>query len=131
MESRDPDLRRRRNIGTLGRQFNPGPRQVTKISMEINSKDRILSALAYLFGIPALYIILTANRKREYVSQHGVRAFIIWVLFFVLFFSLRSFINLIWGWYYWPPLSFLEVVLGVAMLFYILYRAGRAMAGRT
>ncbi|MBN2058334.1 MAG: hypothetical protein JW782_06025 [Candidatus Saganbacteria bacterium] len=53
-------------------------------------KDSILVASAYLFGIPALYIVLTDLRKKEYIGFHGGQALLLWCCFFIIFFGQRA-----------------------------------------
>ena len=81
--------------------------------MRIN--DRLLVTSAYLFGIPALYIVLTDNRKKAYVGYHATRAFLLWVLFFIIFFSLRFVIDLVWSTNFIPQLERLEKISVVLM----------------
>ena len=96
----------------------------------IESKEKGLSALAYVFGIPSLYIVLTAERKKEYVGFHGGQALILWVWYFVIFFSLRFLINLIWSLFYFAPLVWLETVAVSLMAVYALYCGYRAAKGQ-
>jgi hypothetical protein len=81
--------------------------------MRIN--DRILASSAYLFGIPALYIILTANRKKPYVGQHGARAFFLWVFFLAVFFGVRALNDYVWSRNFIPQLERLETAAVVLM----------------
>lgn len=93
-------------------------------------KDRILAAAAYIFGIPALYIILTENRHRPFLGYHGTQALKLWLIYLGSFFALRLIINLIWLNYYVPALAILENMVAAAMAGYALYCGYRSLAGQ-
>jgi uncharacterized membrane protein len=98
--------------------------------MEINFKDRILSAAAYLFGIPALYIILTEKKKQKFAGFHGTQAFYLWLLYFMLFFAVRFVINWVWQATYIPWLNIAEIMVVFLMIGYTLYCAFRCLGGQ-
>ena len=114
----------------LGRWFESTPSHYSQkiIAMRIN--DRLLVASAYLFGIPALYIVLTDNRKMGYIGYHGSRAFILWVLFFVIFFTARFFIDLVWSTEFIPGLEIIEQVLVLVMGAYAIFCGFRSFRGK-
>ncbi|MFC1511289.1 hypothetical protein ACFL5U_02775 [Candidatus Margulisiibacteriota bacterium] len=89
---------------------------------------KIAAASAYIFGIPALYIILTENRRTNYVRQHGEQAFYMWLVFFAVFFTLRFLINLLWSIKYAPALEIVEMSAVVLMAGYAAFRGIRSWA---
>ena len=91
----------------------------------------MLSALAYIFWIPSLYIVLTEKRKEEFVGFHGGQALLLWTAIFILFFAVRFLVNLIWSVYYVPYLDLLEVLAGAAMWGYAVYCSYRSFRGQT
>ncbi|NQT29665.1 MAG: hypothetical protein HQ596_03750 [Candidatus Saganbacteria bacterium] len=93
-------------------------------------KDKLLVSSAYLFGVPALYIVLTDSRKKEYIGGHGAAAFRLWVIFFVIFFALRFFVNLIWSYKYIPQLGYFELLVVVGMGIYALFAASKSLINR-
>ncbi|MFH1825675.1 MAG: hypothetical protein ABH823_00075 [bacterium] len=96
--------------------------------MKIGS--RLLAAFAYIFGIPALYIVLTEKRHNEALGWHGAQALKLWAGYFVIFFSLRFLINSAWQSHYWPLLNNLELLAVVLMAGYALFCGYRAGLGR-
>ena len=96
--------------------------------MRIN--DRLLASSAYLFGIPALYIVLTDNHKKGFVGAHGARAFLLWVLFFAVFFGVRALIDRVWETNFVPELELLEPVAVAVMAAYALFCGYRSLRGR-
>ncbi|MEE8637764.1 MAG: hypothetical protein V3T21_01835, partial [Candidatus Margulisiibacteriota bacterium] len=109
---------------------NPSPAIAQQGIKAMRINNRLLVSSAYLFGIPALYIVLTDNRKREYVGYHGMRAFLLWVLFFVIFFSLRSIIDLVWSTNFIPQLEKLEIISVVLMGAFAVFCGYRGFVGR-
>jgi len=97
--------------------------------MKIELREKMLSSAAYLFGVPALYIILTEMRKKEYAGYHGRQAFLLWAAFIVIFFGLRLLVNLVWSFYYVPYLDLLEAAAAGGMGIYAFYCAYRAFSG--
>ena len=95
--------------------------------MRINDKLKV--AFAYLFGIPALYLVLMDDKKSGYVSQHGRQALVLWVLFFLIFFGVRSLIDFIWGIIFIPFLNGLEILAVVGMAGYAVFCAYSAFRG--
>ena len=93
-------------------------------------KNRLLVFLAYLLGIPALYIVLAASRKSKFVSYHGSQAMLLWCGYFVLFFGLRFLVNHIWQSRYLPGLEWLEISLVLLLAFYAFFCGLRAFMGR-
>ena len=96
--------------------------------MRIN--DRLLVSAAYLFGIPALYIVLTDDRKKSYVRDHAARAFLLWVLFFIIFFSIRFVIDLVWSTNFIPELESLERISVMLMGAVAVYCGYRGFVGK-
>ena len=91
--------------------------------------DKIFVSSAYLFGIPALYIVLTERKKEDYLGAHGQQAFWLWIWFLIIFFSLRFFINLIWGFFYIPYLEKSEVLAAFLLGGYAVFCAYRSFKG--
>jgi hypothetical protein len=98
--------------------------------MRVNLKERVLSASAYVFGIPALYIVLNDNKKKSYVGSHGARAFTLWISFLVIFFIIRFSVNLIWRVSYLPQLEMFEIFSVTAMGCCALYFGFRSLFGK-
>lgn len=98
--------------------------------MKVGLSARILSASAYLFGIPALYIVLTVKQKDDFARRHGSQAFLLWVSFFVIFFMIRMIIDWLWSRAYVPGLAWFEIVAVVFMGCYAVYCAWRSLLGR-
>lgn len=98
--------------------------------MRIDFKQRILSASAYFFGIPALYIVLTGSKKKSYIGTHGAQAFTLWVGFLAIFFAIRSFIDLVWRVSYLPQLEILEILSAAAMGCCALYFGFQSLSGK-
>jgi uncharacterized membrane protein len=92
-------------------------------------KDKTLAALAYALWIPSLYIVLTPRRRAEYLGFHGGQALLLWTGIFVIFFTVRFLVNLIWSVFYIPFLDTLEVVTGTALWGYALYCGYRCLVG--
>ncbi len=88
-----------------------------------------LAALAYLFGVPALYITLTGLRKKDFIGYHGAQALYLWVSYFALIFVFRFLLDLIWHFWYFSPLGWLEWPVLAYMAGYAIYCALRALAG--
>lgn len=99
-------------------------------NMRINFKERVLSASAYIFGIPALYIVLTGDKKKSYVGTHGAQAFTFWASFLAIFFAIRFFIDLIWRVSYLPQLEMFEILAAAAMGCCALYFGFQSLSGR-
>ena len=88
--------------------------------------DRLLVASAYIFGWPALYIVLSNKRKSRYVGLQGEQAFMLWLMMVVFFLALRFLINLLWSIKYTPQLEIVELVVLSLMGIYVLYRGLKA-----
>lgn len=93
--------------------------------MESNFGDKVFAASAYLFGVPALYIILTEHRKKKFLGEHGARAFLLWLTFIFVFFALRFVIDSIWVTNFVPQLERVEPAALLLMATYLLYRGVR------
>jgi uncharacterized membrane protein len=91
--------------------------------------DRILASSAYIFGIPALYIVLTDLRKKEFIGGHGAQALVLWIVYFVTFFAIRSLVNLAWLIRYIPYLDWMETLAVVIMGAYAVYCGFRSFRG--
>lgn len=48
-------------------------------------KNKFLVLAAYLFFVPALYIILTEKRHDAYIGFQAIQAFICWLVFLLLY----------------------------------------------
>jgi uncharacterized membrane protein len=98
--------------------------------MKVGFPARLLSASAYLFGIPALYIVLTVKEKGDFVRRHGSQAFLLWIAFFVIFFMIRLLIDWLWSWAYMPGLAWFEITAVFLMGCYAVFCAWRSFLGR-
>ncbi|OGB87991.1 hypothetical protein A3H38_02880 [candidate division WOR-1 bacterium RIFCSPLOWO2_02_FULL_46_20] len=98
--------------------------------MKVSIGDRLLSAAAYLFGIPAMYIVLTKNRQRGYVGYHGAQAYLLWIIFVLIFFVTRIGIDLLWSLKYLPQLDYIERVAVIIMAIYALSRGWQSLLGK-
>jgi uncharacterized membrane protein len=87
-------------------------------------------AACYLFGVPAIYIILIDNKKDKFVLFHAFQALRMWLWFFVVFFLLRLVINLVWKLVYIPYLDKLEIFAAIFMTGYAIYCAKRVARGQ-
>jgi len=99
--------------------------------MEISKKDKRLAAASYLFGVPALWVVLTERKDKGFLYFHGEQAFYLWLRFFIAFFALRLLITLIWRIVYVPYLDFVETLLAGLMAGYAVYCGYRSLLGRT
>jgi len=95
----------------------------------MNIFQRILAASAYLFGIPAIYIVLTEQQRKSFVRYHADRALVLWLIGFGVFFSLRMLIDFIWSKNYLPGLIYLEWTFSVLLCCYLVFCAIRALLG--
>ena len=93
-------------------------------------KDRLMSASAYLFGIPALYIILTEHKRKKFLGYHGPQAFYLWLAYFVIFFGVRYLIDRVWANNYIAGLNVIENLVLFLLGGYTLYCAYRAVTGQ-
>jgi len=96
---------------------------------DIRNDDKILSALAYVFFIPALYLILTDYRKTRFNAFHGAQALFLWLFIFVVFLLIRFTLNLIWSVYYLPILDVLGNLIKLALWIYAFYCGVKALYG--
>jgi hypothetical protein len=92
-------------------------------------KAKRLAALTYLLGIPALYILLTDLRKKDYVGPHAEQALYLWFLFFSGIFVFRFLLDLVWHFWYFPYLAWLEWLVIGGMAVYAVRCAYRALLG--
>jgi uncharacterized membrane protein len=76
--------------------------------------SKLTAALAYVFWVPAIYIVLSKLRKDEFTGFHGGQALLLWLIIFAGFFTLRWLVNLVWGLYYIPYLDLIEVLFASA-----------------
>jgi uncharacterized membrane protein len=93
--------------------------------------DKLLAVFAYLFWIPALYIVLSEKRREKFVGFHGGQALILWTVIFLIFFAVRLLVNLVWGFFYVPYLEALEILTGAGLYGYALYCGWRCWRGRS
>lgn len=84
---------------------------------------------AYLFGIPALYIVLSDCRKREYAGYHGAQAFLLWAIFFMVFFTLRFNLDRMLMIRYAAGAEWIEPIFSAVLGGYALFCGIRAFAG--
>ena len=89
-------------------------------------REKLLVASAYIFSVPALYIVLTEKRYSERIGREGGQALLLWVRIFLIFFAVRFLVNLIWRIYYVPRLETLELVAGIVLWGYAVYRGAQS-----
>jgi len=53
-------------------------------------KDKLLVLVSYLFFVPSMYIILTKKRYEEYAGFQAGQAFVLWLLFLLLYATIRG-----------------------------------------
>ena len=94
-------------------------------------KDKTLVAAAYILWVPSLYIVLTEKRKEEFIGFHGGQALLLWTAIFIIFFSVRFLVNLIWSFYYIPYLDLIEILAGAGLWGYAVFCGIRAYQGLT
>jgi uncharacterized membrane protein len=94
-------------------------------------KDRTIAALAYIFWIPSLYIVLTKKRRDPFTGLHGGQALLLWTVIFITFFGLRCLVNLVWSVYYVPYLDLVEVLYASAAWGYALACGYRCFQGES
>jgi uncharacterized membrane protein len=76
---------------------------------ELFKNEKTFAVGAYLFGVPALYIILTDLRKNKFLSFHAAQAGILWLFWIAVVVMVRILFSLIWLLFYaWilDPLAF-------------------------
>ena len=96
--------------------------------MKESQKNSNFSVIAgYLLGLPALYTVLTVNKKETKAFAYADKALRMWIWFFVAFFALRLIINLIWRFFYIPYLDKLEIVLVLYFAYYAITSALRCV----
>ena len=97
---------------------------------DIRFFDRINAALSYAFFFPALYIILTEKRKKEYLALHSSQALFYWVFSFILLLSIRASLDYIMVRAYIRPFEMVLPVLIRGIWLYSLYCAFLSLLGR-
>jgi uncharacterized membrane protein len=102
---------------------------MTNDKLQISNEDKLLSATAYAFFIPSLYIILTDKRKNEFDSYAAAQSILLWLAYLVIFILLRILLNLIWSVFYLPFLETVFTAVKMAMWVYALYLATQALYG--
>jgi uncharacterized membrane protein len=99
--------------------------------MKISIKDKIVSFSAYVFGVPALYIVLTEDRNKSFIGYHGAQAFKLWCFYFGIFFAYRFLVDLVWKIRYLPGLGKVEIFLVLGMASYSLFCGYLTLRGKT
>jgi hypothetical protein len=99
--------------------------------MKISIKERILSFSAYTFGLPALYIVLTEDRDKNFSGYHGAQAFKLWCFYFGIFFAYRFLVDLVWKIRYLPGLERLEIFMVLGMGTYALFCGYLSLSGKS
>ena len=92
-------------------------------------KDKIFAALAYIFWVPSLYIVLTEKKREGFIVSHAEQALLLWIYIFLIFFALRFLINLLWSVFYIPYLELTEVLAGAGLWGYAVYCGYRSSLG--
>lgn len=95
----------------------------------VENKDKLISAAAYLFFIPALYIILTDKRKVSFNAQHAAQALLLWIVFTCVMISSRFLLGLVDDFFYFPLLYF-KYLVTFLYLGLLLYLAGKSIYGK-
>jgi len=97
---------------------------------DIRFFDRVNAALSYAFFFPALYIILTEKRKKEYLALHSSQALFYWVFSFVLLVAVRYSIDHVMTLVYIRPFEIMLPLLMWLIWLYALWCAFLALLGR-
>ncbi|MFA5098004.1 MAG: hypothetical protein WC490_05185 [Candidatus Margulisiibacteriota bacterium] len=97
---------------------------------DIRFFDRINAAFSYAFFFPALYIILTEKRKKEYLALHSSQALFYWVFSFVLLILVRSGTDHIMSLVYIRPFEIVLPLLMWLIWLYALWCAFLVLLGR-
>ncbi|KPJ64593.1 hypothetical protein AMJ44_12510, partial [candidate division WOR-1 bacterium DG_54_3] len=71
------------------------------------------------------------SRRTGYIGYHGSQAFMLWVLFFIIFFMARFFIDLVWNMEFIPGLEIIEQVLVLLMGTYAIFCGFRSFRGKS
>jgi len=95
---------------------------------QIENEDKLLSASAYLFFIPSLFIILTDKRKVDFNAFHAAQALLVWLAFIAVMVLFRVLLGYIWPSVYFPLVYFKRLI-SLAFGGYMLYCAGKAIYG--
>lgn len=93
----------------------------------LSVRDKLLIISTYLFGLPALYLVLTDNNKAGYVNQQARKALVLWLAFFAVFFALRLFDNFLWGVGIQVPSLLIERLVMIIIIGYAVFRAYQAV----
>ncbi|OGC23347.1 hypothetical protein A2291_06770 [candidate division WOR-1 bacterium RIFOXYB2_FULL_42_35] len=93
-------------------------------------KKKILVLSAYLTGIPAIYLVLSDNNRAGYLNQQARKAFILWLCFFALFFTVRLLDNLLWKIGARVPSELIERLAIFMMMAYAVFRAHQAIGAK-
>lgn len=96
----------------------------------IENEDKLISAAAYLFFIPALYIILTDKRKVGFNAHHAAQALLLWIVFAAVMVLLRFFLGLASDYFYYPLLYF-KYLVTLLYIGLVLFLAGKCIYGRS
>ena len=92
--------------------------------------DRLTAAAAYLLFFPALYIILTEKRKKEYLALHGCQALFYWLLSFFILVAIRIGVDCVMTRVYIRPLELVLPLTMWAIWLYCIYCSLLALLGR-
>ncbi|PIS30618.1 hypothetical protein COT42_02650 [Candidatus Saganbacteria bacterium CG08_land_8_20_14_0_20_45_16] len=99
--------------------------------MSVATKDKFWAATAYLFGVPALYLVLTRPVGVGFVGYHAKQAFYLWLYYALIGLGLKLFVHWIWLYWFVPGLETLSNLIFLAMFCYAAFCAGRVLMGRT
>ena len=92
------------------------------------SKRSLLILAGYLLGLPALFVVVLRKRVNDPLRYHADRAFLMWVCFFLIFFGLRTLINLLWLIYYVPQLEYIEILTILCLGGYAIWQGVQAIS---
>lgn len=97
----------------------------------MNNENKILSAAAYAFFVPALYIILSDKRKVAFNADHSSKALLLWVIYGVIYLVLRTIYGISTHFYYTPVFDWLLMSLHLAMWIYAIWLGLMAFQNKT
>ncbi len=92
-------------------------------------EDKLYATAAYIFFVPALYIIFTKLRRRKFTAFHAAQALLLWITIFAVLVLLKFLLNLIWSWAYLPWLDFLGSLFKYSLFVYAFYCGAQTSLG--
>lgn len=92
---------------------------------------RFLAALAYIFAVPSLFIVLTPRDKENYLGRHGRQALFLWLSIIIFWVLLRLVFTQINNLYYSVYFVYLSQLCNFAMWLYAAWCGLKAFRGET